>query len=198
MLLVLFLIFTAIPIAEVAVFIEAGRLIGIVPTILITIGTAIAGSILMRIQGFAALNRFAKSVNDGEMPLTPVIDGVGILAAGLLLLTPGLITDTIGFLLFVPFVRRSLAKWLFRSALSKGAVHFRTFGFDSPSGPRPGSETRGEPNFRRSENVVDAEFETIDPDHKKDEEDGPVPLTDEKDRRSGSNGRKRNSPWRKP
>ena len=68
MALILFLIFIVVPIAEVAVFIEAGRLIGVLPTIAITIGTAIAGSILMRLQGFSALNRFAQALEKARCP----------------------------------------------------------------------------------------------------------------------------------
>ena len=70
------------------------------------------------------------------MPVTPVIDGMGILAAGLLLITPGLLTHAIGFLLFIPPIRRALAKWLFNKALSSGRVHIRTFGQTSTGQPR--------------------------------------------------------------
>src|SRR5262245_56211775 len=130
--LILFLIFIVVPIAEVAVFIEAGRLIGVVPTILLTIGTAIAGSLLMRIQGFTVLHRLTQSLEKGEMPVTPVIDGIGILAAGILLMTPGLLTDIIGFMLFIPPLRRGLAKWLFRRAIQSGTVHIRTYAGGKP------------------------------------------------------------------
>jgi UPF0716 protein FxsA len=185
--IVLFLIFIVVPIAEVAVFIEAGRLIGVVPTILLTIGTAIAGSVLMRIQGFTALHRLAQSLERGEMPVTPVIDGIGILAAGMLLITPGLITDVIGFMLFIPPVRRGLAKWLFRKAMQSGAVHIRTFSTGNTGAPRPGAKPRGRPAFVKSEDVVDAEFETIEPDEGKG-----TPANDNPDVEH-----KRNSPWRK-
>jgi UPF0716 protein FxsA len=185
--LVLFLIFIVVPIAEVAVFIEAGHLIGVLPTILITIGTAIAGSVLMRIQGFTALTRLTQSLERGEMPVTPVIDGIGILTAGLLLLTPGLITDTMGFLLFVPPIRRGLAKWLFRKATQSGNVHIRTFGRGAGGPARPGPEPGKRPSFVKSDDVIDAEFETIDADERKPgADDGEI------------NGKQnRNSPWRK-
>ena len=117
----------------------------------------------------------------------------------MLLLTPGLITDTIGFLLFVAIRAAKLGQMVVPQRVEQGRVHIRTFGLGMTAPvhgrhlKRAARRISGE-----SENIVDAEFETIDPDHKKDEEDGPVPLTDEKDRRGGSNGRKRNSPWRKP
>jgi UPF0716 protein FxsA len=196
--LILFLIFIILPIAEIAVFIEAGRLIGVLPTIALTIGTAIAGSVLMRMQGFTALTRFVQSLGRGEMPVTPVIDGVGILMAGLLLLTPGFVTDLMGFLLFIPPIRRTLARWLINKAIARGRVHIRTFGnFGSfgqappepppsgPSSPRGGGGGGG--GFRKADDVVDADFETIDPD----EGGKGEPLRPEE-----TNARRTNSPWK--
>jgi UPF0716 protein FxsA len=194
MLLVLFLIFIVVPIAEVAAFIEAGRLIGVLPTILITIGTAIAGSLLMRIQGLATVNRLMLSLEKGEMPVTPVADGMGIMAAGLLLLTPGLITDTIGFLLFIPPLRRGLTKWLFRKALQRGTVNIRTFRRGDAGAPGPGSRPRGRPTFVKSDDIVDAEFETIDPG----EDKGATGPDDGDDDKKTGGKPKRGSPWRKP
>jgi UPF0716 protein FxsA len=189
----LFLIFIAVPIIEIALFIEAGRTIGVVATIAITIGTAIAGSFLMRVQGFATLSRFTQAIEKGEMPVMPVIDGIGILAAGLLLLTPGLFTDTIGLLLFVPPIRRGLAKWAFERAKRSGRVQFRTFGRGGGDGgrPRPGGPSPGDAGFTKSADVVDAEFETVDP---KDGEDGATPL--DRDRGAPGKGRTK-SPWRR-
>lgn len=172
----LFLAFIAVPIIEIALFIKAGQLIGVLPTILLTVGTAIAGSFLMRVQGFAVLNRFTEAAAKGEMPLTPVIDGIGILVAGLLLMTPGFFTDSLGLLLFIPQLRRAGVRWLFARALTRGHVHVRGYGADGPgrgprsqprqeTGPGKGSAPRpGGPGFRKADNVIDAEFETIEPD----------------------------------
>jgi UPF0716 protein FxsA len=189
--ILLFLVFIGVPIAEVALFIQAGQLIGLVPTVLLTIGTAVAGSFLMRIQGVAALNRVTESIGKGEMPVGPVLDGMGIFVAGLLLLTPGLLTDTIGLLLFVPPIRRWLARWISARMLSSGRVHVfrstqgRPSGPSGPSGPaRPGpSRPAAGSGFKKSDNIVDAEFETIDPDDT------------EPPSRNGSG--KGNSPWRR-
>ncbi len=193
----LFLIFIAVPVIEIALFIEAGQVIGVLPTIAITIGTAIAGSFLMRVQGFATLSRFSEAVEKGQMPVTPVIDGIGILTAGLLLLTPGLFTDTIGLLLFVPPVRRGLAKWVFSKALKNGRVNIRTFGGATgagtgPAGPRTDGPTKAGAGFKKSDDVIDAEFETIDPEPPK---NGAAPH-DGDAAPPGIAGGKR-SPWRK-
>ncbi len=189
---ILFLIFILVPIAEVAVFIEAGHLIGVLPTIAITIGTAIAGSFLMRVQGFATLTRFAQALEKGEMPVTPVIDGIGILAAGLLLLTPGLLTDTLGFLLFIPPIRRGLAKWLFNRARRSSRIYMRTFGGMGAGQPGPEPSARPGPGFRKADDVVDAEFETIDPDEDRGDAERLEP--EEKDREGRPRG---DSPWRR-
>jgi UPF0716 protein FxsA len=191
--LLLFLFFLAVPIAEIALFIQAGELIGTLPTIAITIGTAIAGSFLMRVQGFAALNRFAEAAGRGAMPVTPVVDGIGILAAGLLLLTPGLLTDTIGLLLFIPPVRRGLARWFFRRAVESGKVRFAAFGQSATHGSAPRYSGSTASGFKKpgNDNVVDAEFETISPDQ---ESADATPLDDE--RGEASKDRK-DTPWRR-
>ncbi len=195
--LILFLLFIVLPIAEIAVFIEAGRAIGVAATIALTLATAFAGSILMRTQGMATLQRFMLAAEKGEMPLLPVIDGVGILVAGVLLLTPGLLTDALGLLLFVPGVRRNIARATFRRLLTSGQVHFhyrdgssgspgQGRGPGSGQGPRPQS---GRPH--RSEDVVDAEFEEVDPG-----DSGKKPprlKQDDEDERGSGN---KTSPWR--
>lgn len=183
--ILLFLTFIVVPIVEIALFIEAGRAIGLVPTIAITIGTAIAGSFLMRVQGFATLRRFSQTLEKGEMPVTPVIDSIGILCAGLLLLTPGLFTDAIGLLLFVPPIRRGLAKWLFGKAVKSGKVHFRTFGEGRATKGDPLRPASGSADIKRSDNVIDAEFETVEPGDDDKSQDGEIAEARE------------DSPWRK-
>ena len=159
----LFLLFLRCRSRKSRLFIEAGRLIGIVPTILLTFGTAIAGTFLMRVQGIATMNRIAQSVEKGEMPVAPVIDGMGIFVAGILLLTPGFLTDAFGLLLFVPPIRRAVGRWIFQKLARSGQVRFSTL-------VRPVRRNRKPANpwaaggFKKADDVVDAEFETIDPD----------------------------------
>ncbi len=192
--LFLLLFFIAVPVAEIALFIQAGQLIGTLPTIAITVATAIAGSFLMRVQGFAALKSFGDAVDRGEMPLTPVIDGIGILSAGLLLLTPGLLTDTIGLLLFVPPIRRSLARWAFSRAAQSGTVSYSVFGQSGQSGgTKPNAGAAGPDRFRKpgNDNVVDAEFETIHPGSRSEKGE---PL--EPDETEGRPRSRKDTPWR--
>ena len=94
-----------IPLAEIATFVIVGGQIGVLPTIGLVLATAVTGTILLRIQGFGVLARIRATMDAGGMPGRDLVHGFMIMAAGLLLLTPGFITDTIGLLLFVPAIR---------------------------------------------------------------------------------------------
>jgi UPF0716 protein FxsA len=154
-----FLLFLGWPAAEIWIFIAVGHAIGWLNAIALTIVSSIAGSMLMRVQGFAAMNRFLQGVERGELPVATVLDGMGIFIAGALLLMPGFLSDILGLVLFIPPVRRRLTAWLFRQIL-QSPVRRQSAGRGGP-GPRPASSRPG--NLRRSDNVVDAEFETVEP-----------------------------------
>ncbi|MGB0504820.1 MAG: FxsA family protein [Pikeienuella sp.] len=101
----------AVPVIEIALFIELGGLIGTWPTVGMIILTAIIGGILLRQQGFSALQRMQNAMAQGGDPRGPMAHGAMILIAGLLMLTPGFFTDTIGFLLLTPPVRAAVIAW---------------------------------------------------------------------------------------
>ncbi|MEO1611178.1 MAG: FxsA family protein [Pseudomonadota bacterium] len=107
----IFLALVAVPIIEIALFIELGGWVGLWPTIGLVIVTAILGATLLRMQGFAAMTRLQQSVAEGGDPRGPLAHGVMILIAGLLMLTPGFFTDSVGFLLLVPPVRSAIIAW---------------------------------------------------------------------------------------
>ena len=111
---ILLFLFVVIPMLEIAAFIQVGSLIGLWPTLLGIVLTAIIGAVLVRQQGFKALNEAREQSARQEVPVTPVIHGVFILIAGLLLLTPGFVTDSIGFLFLVPPVRLAIAGKVWR------------------------------------------------------------------------------------
>jgi UPF0716 protein FxsA len=169
MLLLLFLFFVVLPITEISVFIQAGVYIGWPATIALTLGTAFFGSFLVRHQGSTALRRFMQSVERNELPMEPVADGVGILMAGVLLATPGFVTDTVGLLLFVPAVRQKFARFLFQRFLQSASFHVY---YNSQQDPGPATKPRNE-KMHKQEDVIDADFETIEPDEKSDKEDSP-------------------------
>lgn len=107
---VLLATFIGVPLIEIALFIQVGGLIGVWPTIIVVFLTAVAGAALLRHQGLGTLARLQESLDRGEPPLDPVFDGFCLLAAGILLLTPGFFTDALGFLLFTPPLRAALKR----------------------------------------------------------------------------------------
>ncbi len=108
----LILLFTLIPIIELALLIEIGKHIGVIYTLTIVIVTGVLGAFLAREQGFKTLKKIETEVNSGIMPGEEIIDGVIILCGGILLLTPGLLTDAVGFLALIPVTRAFIKKEL--------------------------------------------------------------------------------------
>ena len=98
----IFLALVAIPIIEIALFIEIGGWIGLWPTIGVVILTALVGTLLLRQQGFATINDLQNRLNEGRDPSVALAHGAMILVAGVVLLTPGFFTDAVGFLLLIP------------------------------------------------------------------------------------------------
>jgi UPF0716 protein FxsA len=101
-----------LPLIEISVFIWVGELLGVLPTILLTVLTAMAGTLMLRQQGLSLLMRMQKELDGGRAPGNEVMQGAMIVLASILLLIPGFVTDAIGLLLFIPPVRESLAKFI--------------------------------------------------------------------------------------
>ncbi|MEL7215741.1 MAG: FxsA family protein [Pseudomonadota bacterium] len=126
----LFLALMIVPLIEIGLFIEVGGLIGLWPTILIVIATALLGSVLLRAQGLDALRRVQNSLSpegDGD-PVTPLAHGAMILVAGVVLLTPGFFTDAIGFALLVPAVRSFVIRRVGARMRASAQVHTQAYG----------------------------------------------------------------------
>jgi UPF0716 protein FxsA len=105
MLLPLVLLFIVVPIAELAVIIQVGQAIGVWWTIALLVADSILGSVLMRAQGRSAWRRFNEAVQSGRVPAREVLDGALVITGGVLLLTPGFITDIFGLALLIPPTR---------------------------------------------------------------------------------------------
>ncbi|MFC1514606.1 FxsA family protein [Candidatus Omnitrophota bacterium] len=110
----LILLFTLVPLIELALLLKVGQFIGVGYTIMIVVITGVTGAYLARLQGLLTLRKIQDEVNQGLMPADKLIDGVVILCSGILLLTPGLVTDLIGFMGLIPFTRNVLKRWLKR------------------------------------------------------------------------------------
>jgi len=101
----LFILFTVVPILELAVLIKVGSQIGVLKTIILTILISVTGAWLARLQGFLVLQKIQNSLAQGIMPTEEMLDGMLILAGGILLLTPGFISDIVGLLMLFPATR---------------------------------------------------------------------------------------------
>jgi UPF0716 protein FxsA len=110
--LVLFVAFVVVPVVEIAILIAFGNAFGFWPTFALVVATALLGSWLVSLQGKATLDQVRTQFNSGTIPGAALAHGVMILISGAFLLTPGLMTDAIGFLLLVPAVREAIRKWL--------------------------------------------------------------------------------------
>ncbi|MBW2450815.1 MAG: FxsA family protein [Deltaproteobacteria bacterium] len=124
----LLIIFTFIPILELYVIIETGRMIGLAQTVLLIFLTGIAGAWLAKTQGLATLQRIHDETMRGQMPAGSLLDGALILVGGLLLLTPGFCTDLLGFTFLAPFSRHYwqglLRVWL-QKKIDLGSIQIR-------------------------------------------------------------------------
>lgn len=112
--LALLLVFVAFPLIEIMLLIKAGEAIGFWPTVSLLIGAAVLGALVIRDQGLTMVPRMLAAVNDGKLPVEPLLDGYARVVAGALLIVPGFLSDAIGLVLLVPPLRA----WCIRRTLS--------------------------------------------------------------------------------
>lgn len=119
---ILFLLFLLIPVAEIWLLIEIGGVIGIGWTLATIVATALAGAWLVRSQGIAILGRIQREMAIGRVPTGDMLEGLMLLVAGAVLLTPGFFTDAVGFVLLFPPLRLLLSRWV----MTRAAVRVHT------------------------------------------------------------------------
>jgi UPF0716 protein FxsA len=112
--LVLFLLFLAVPVAELYVIVQVAGGIGVLPTLALLVGISVAGAWLVKWQGLVTLARFQRRVAAGQLPTAELVDGILVILAGALMLTPGFLTDVTGLLLLLPPVRALVRAGLLR------------------------------------------------------------------------------------
>ena len=159
MLFYLLLLFTVVPLVEFSLLYAIGERIGLLPTIALVIVTGVLGAALARAQGVATLWRIREQSARGRMPADALFDGVLILLAGAVLITPGVLTDALGFGLLIPPVRaaikRGLRRWFAKHVRVEAAVVEAGW---SPGGPPEDNVVDGR---AVSERVVDVRV--VDP-----------------------------------
>ncbi len=125
MFLKLLVLFTIVPLIELALLIEVGQKIGLTNTIVLVILTGFLGAALARSQGFEIIQRIQSELSQGQLPADSLIHGAFILAGAILLLTPGIITDILGFTLLIPLTRSLLKAYLkkyFTEKINSGQI----------------------------------------------------------------------------
>lgn len=117
------LLFIIIPLLELYLIIKVGGYIGALWTVIIVIGTAVVGVNLLRMQGFNTLRRAQQNMEQGAMPAMEMMEGIVLAVGGALLITPGFLTDTLGFICLIPFTRQALI----RGFIKRGSVQMHGF-----------------------------------------------------------------------
>ena len=138
----LLLLFFLVPLIEIYLLIEIGGVIGVGWTIFFVVFTAVLGAFLVRAQGFSTINRIRTQMNQGQLPAIELIEGLFLLIAGALLLTPGFFTDAIGFVCLTPPLRRAIIRYI----LSKGIIQHPK---QTPSARTQEPQSTIEGEFRR-------------------------------------------------
>lgn len=148
----LFVLFTAVSLLEIFVLVKIGSLLGALPTVALVIVTALIGSALVRSQGLQLIQQYQQRIAKGEMPGQQLVEGLMLIITGVLLVTPGFVTDLCGLLLLQPSLRASIAKKLLAN------VKF------SP-GTMGGNYSQPPSGFSKSNidhNIIEGEFERKD------------------------------------
>ena len=146
----LFLAFLAVPLIEIALFIQIGGAIGLGWTLAIVVLTAVLGTWLVRAQGMMALGQVRGSFSQMQDPTEPLANGAMILFSGALLLTPGFFTDAVGFSLLIPSVRRAIFTFL------KARVKVQSFSVG-------GDPRHAHPQHPRGGDIIDGEYQEVEP-----------------------------------
>ena len=164
MFLRLFLLFTLVPFIELVLLIKLASLHGWAFTIALILFTGVIGTMLVRWQGLMIMQRIRVEMSQGKPPTDSLMDGAMILVAGALLITPGILTDLVGFLLLWPlfrsFVRKALRQAIIQNA--KFTVHqqFQQQGFSPFDSPPAGSSSEEPPRYvdDAGNEIIDVEF----------------------------------------
>lgn len=149
-------LFLIIPIIEIFFLLKVGDVIGIFPTIILVVLTAVIGAGLLRQQGLSTLTRLQRNIGQGKIPAQEMIEGVLLAVGGALLMTPGFVTDTMGFLCLLPFSRQTIAKQIIKRSADKvkAGINVKMGGF--------GSSASYSATSKKESNVVEGEYTEID------------------------------------
>ena len=169
------LLFILMPIIEIAVLLRVGAAIGWLSALAVVILTAIVGTLMLRQQGLTTLSRAQQRLAGGEMPAEQLLEGLFLMFGGALLLTPGFVTDAMGFLCLVPISRQAMVRYI--KSRSLGMVGVASpgrpmgAGTGTGSGARPGIDPRsrtgttsdaGSTRRASGEDIIDGDYQRLD------------------------------------
>lgn len=152
----LFLLFAILPIIEIALLINVGEIIGGWNTVGIVIITAFVGAYLVRKEGLSTLTTAQQKMQSGAMPGQEMAEGFLLVIAGVLLVTPGFVTDGIGFLLSMPLTRPLIAKSLLKQLTVKVVNGQQQAHFYHQQ------QWSNQPYTQQEEDIIEGEFESKD------------------------------------
>ncbi|CAH7028250.1 Protein affecting phage T7 exclusion by the F plasmid [Vibrio chagasii] len=165
---ILLLLFIFVPIIEIGLFIQVGGFLGLWPTIALVLITAFVGASLVRSQGIQTLMSVQGRLQQGEMPAQQILEGVMLAVAGVLLLTPGFMTDALGMLVLLPAPRAMIAKKMMEKMVVKNMFGGFHAGGQAGFGQGPfGQDPFNRDPFDQSKdgNTFEGEFEKKDDDN---------------------------------
>ena len=149
------LVFIVVPMLELMLLIKIGQSIGALATVALVLATALIGAFIVSRQGLAVVTRTLEAISEGRPPVEAVLDGLFLLVAGALLVTPGPIGDAVGVALLVPPLRRAIARAGMRWVLRRADVRVETRRSRGAAGPRSAVRDADGP-------VIEGEFERVD------------------------------------
>lgn len=141
----------AVPLIEIALFVTVGGWLTLLPTLAIVLGTGVLGVIILRLQGLQAMADMQAALRNMQSPVSPLAHGGLIMAAGILLILPGFLTDTLGILLLIPLVRRGVIAGI------AGRIR-------GNSAAAKAADWRDAAHSRYDDEVIDAEFSEVERD----------------------------------
>ena len=164
-------LFLVLPIIEIFVLIKVGsdELLGPMWTIFLVVLTAVIGAFLLRKQGLSVLARLKSNMSQGKIPAQEIIEGMLLAVGGALLMTPGFVTDAMGFLCLLPFSRQFIAKNIIKRSAHKMqegmSAQMGGFSYSAQSRSSPGSQPNSQRHSENQDpNIVEGEFTEIEED----------------------------------
>jgi UPF0716 protein FxsA len=157
------LAFIVVPVLDLVLLIKVGQVFGGWATAGLVVTTALTGALIISRQSLSVLRRTLEAVAEGQPPVGPVLDGLFLLVAGALLLTPGLVTDAVALLLLVPPVRRVIARASMQWLLRRARLRVDIYGADADTTRDADADraTRRPPGIGGGP-VIEGEFERLD------------------------------------